>query len=338
MTAALPRALFALLLLTACALPSAGVADDERELTFLTWSSYIDPQLVAEFESEFDARVRFMYFDSDDLRDVYMADTDGAGYDLVMVAGAVIKRYIGRGWLAELEPTTSSHFANIDPRWYQAYPYSRGHAVPYAWGTLGIAYRRDLTGRALTSWLDLYQPEPGLHGRILMLDSTRDLVGMGLKALGHSANSTDPQALARVDALLKAQQPHVRHYGYIALSPESVLVTGEVYACMVYSGDALVLRQLHPHIEFALPREGGNLWVDFVAVTAWSPRKQLATDFIDFINRPPNAARNALFTRYAPPNRAAEAYLPRAFLDDPIIYPGDNMLSGSQMYLELPPR
>ena len=66
--------------------------------------------------------------------------------------------------------------------------------------------------------------------------------------------------------MLLAQKPHVKTYTYIALSEESALVSGDIIAAMLYSGDALMVQEHHEEIDYVVPTEGGNIWVDYLAV------------------------------------------------------------------------
>ena len=130
----------------------------------------------------------------------------------------------------------------------------------------------------------------------------------------------------------------LKTYKYMSLTEKSELVTGEIWASMAYSGDALMIQEYNKNIEYIVPEEGGNLWVDYFAVLSSSTRKELAKAFINFINIPKNAARNAIFVHYATPNTAAKKLLPIEFLADSTIYPDDNVLKNSEFFAELPPK
>ncbi|MGD8644431.1 MAG: spermidine/putrescine ABC transporter substrate-binding protein, partial [Chromatiales bacterium] len=182
-------------------------------------------------------------------------------------------------------------------------------------------------------------PQPALHGKIVMIEDPRELVGMALKALGHSINSENLTELAEAERLLQEQRPLVKSYSYVSLTERSALVTGEAAAAMVYNGDALMLQQYEPNIRFVVPPEGTGMWVDYLAVLSSSPRKALAARFIDFMNRPEIAARNAEYLYYATPNRAAERLLPSEFLADDRIYPNAETLRRSEPFVtKLAPR
>ena len=122
------------------------------------------------------------------------------------------------------------------------------------------------------------------------------------------------------------------------MGEESALVTGEVWASLTFSGDALQVREHNDQIVYVVPEEGGNLWVDYLAVLKASPRKELAARFIDFLNRPRIAARNAEFVYYATPNVGARRYVSQAYREDPVIHPTAEVITRSEVYRQLAPR
>jgi spermidine/putrescine transport system substrate-binding protein len=309
-----------------------------RELVFLTWSDYVDPALLSAFESRCGCVVRQVFFETDDFRDELMLESEGAGFDVVIVNGLMLDRYRRRGWLEPVLQEGLANLSHVNPRWVEAFEAAAGHAVPYFWGTMGIAYRKDLVQEPITSWRQFFEPPETLRGKLALIRSARDMLTGPLKALGYSLNATDPAQLAEAEHLLAAQKPYVFSYSYVSLSEQSTLVTGEVVAAVTFNGDALVLQQHEPNIVYVLPEEGSEIWVDYLTVSARSTNKALAWRFIDFLNQPDNAARNARFVHYASPNLAAERLLPAEFLADPVIYPGAESLKNSEFYRSLPPR
>jgi spermidine/putrescine transport system substrate-binding protein len=309
-----------------------------RELVMLTWSEYMDPELVAEFEQEFDAKVRFVYFESDSTRTDMLIENEGAGYDLILVNDYSLPIYARRGWIAELGHERIPNLRHIDSRWQQHVPESVKYGVPYFWGTVGIAYREDLVQEPITSWMDLYRPSQSLYGKVVMIRNMTDVLGHGLIALGYSANSNDPGELAEVERLLMEQRPAVSEYSYISLGEESSLVTGDTVVAMVYSGDALMVGEHHESIRYVVPEEGTSLWIDYLTIGNRSDHKQLAADFINFMNIPENAARQAEFVYYATPNKAAEAFLPEEYFRNPVIHPDPDTIEKSEFFAQYPPR
>jgi spermidine/putrescine-binding protein len=73
------------------------------------------------------------------------------------------------------------------------YDETNEYSVPYMWGTLGILYNKKMVKEPVDSWDILWNPK--YKGNIMMFDSVRDTMGVGLKKLGYSINSTDPKQI-----------------------------------------------------------------------------------------------------------------------------------------------
>ena len=316
----------------------SSAQSDTAELVLLNWSEYIDPEVVAEFEQRYNVKVKEIYFESDDYRDNYMLETQGEGLDVIVVNGIQMRMYRQQGWIAPITEKDVPNLKHIDKQWLTMFEGADGYAVPYFWGTSGIAYREDLVERDITSWKDLFHLDDRMRGKVAMGGSSRDLIGMALKALGYSLNSTSFKELEEAKQLLLRQKPFVAEYGYIELDETSVLATGEMHMAMVYSGDALMLHDVNDKIGYVVPEEGSEIWVDQMVVGSASQNKELAYKFLDFLNEPEIAARIAEFVYYATPNLAAEKLLPEEFLNDEVIYPPKAVLEKCEPFKRLPPR
>ncbi len=318
---------------------SAGFAQAEtRELVLLNWSEYMDPELIAKFEKQFNVEVNEVYFESDDLRDAMLLETEVQGYDLALVNDLAVDVYRIQGWLAPVDTNYVPNLKHIEERWLDAFAGVRGFAMPYFWGTLGIAYRSDLIEKAPSSWMDFFKPTESVRGKIGLIESSTEVIGMALKALGYSANSNDARAIDEAEELLLAQKPFVKSYVYIALNEQSALVSGDIAITMIYSGDALMVQEHHEMIEYVVPKEGGTLWADYLVVMKNSMNKDLAWAFINFLNEPEHAAQLAQYVYYATPNKAAEKILPADFLENEVIYPTEEALAKSEPFQPIPPR
>jgi spermidine/putrescine transport system substrate-binding protein len=316
----------------------SGHPSKNQELILLNWSEYLDPELLEKFEQQYGVRVREVYFESDDLRDDMLLDTNGEGFDIVLVSGVSLDVYLQQDWLEPLDVGRIPNLKLINPRLQTAFPGTEMFAVPYAWGTLGIVYRKDLIDGGITNWMELFRPDEKLQHKIAMMRSSRDLMGMALKALGYSANSTVSEEIRAAEKLLLEQKPYVYTYTYVSVDEDSALIKGDVVASMMYSGDALSVKDHFDKIEYVLPAEGGNIWIDYWTVLKSSKQKELAWQFLNFMNEPENAAQASQYIFYASPNTAAEKLLPREFLEDPFIYPDERALEKSEFYKALPPR
>ncbi len=309
----------------------------KQSLSFLNWPEYIDPELIKTFEKQNDVDVKEIHFETDETKEQMILETNGEGFDIVLSSGMPIARYIKQGWLDILSVKNIPNISHIDPRWREARPGIKSYAVPYTWGTTGIVYRKDFVTGKINSWLDLYQPSEELKGKIVMINDSKEVVGLALKALGHSFNSVDPTHYNDAANLLHKQRPFVFDYSYVTINENSSLVTGEIWMAMIYNGDGLVLETRHPEINFIVPKEGTSLWIDYLVVMKKSKKKQLAYKFIDFLNEPQNAAQLSEYLMFASPNKSAKKYLPEDHLKNPKIYPDQDILEISEVDDRLPP-
>ncbi|MGI9334038.1 MAG: polyamine ABC transporter substrate-binding protein [Gammaproteobacteria bacterium] len=316
----------------------ASAAAPAKELTILSYSDYIDPDVVAEFETQSAASIKWVYFESEYEENKILTDAAGTGYDLVMLSGERIAGHARRQWLARIEPDRIPNRRHVATRWREAYPLAEKHCVPYVWGGYGVAYRSDLVKSPPTSWQAFLQPDEAWRGRIAMMRDARDLIGVALKSLGRSVNTSERAILREAGDRLLIQKPFVAAYDYINTTETSALVSGDLWLAFTYNGDALVLKEHEPAIEFVYPEEGMGLWVDYWCVMAKGPQTELALAFLDFTNRPEMAARIAEYIQFATPNEAAMALVSEEYRDNPLIFPSSEVLEKSEFYRALAPR
>lgn len=320
-------------------IPTTSLSDNtDDELVFLNWSDYIDPELVKKFELQHKIKLKQPYYDNDDNRNDMLVETNTEGYDLVIVDTPSLYAYRKAGWLEKIDTSKVTNYRHIDRRWIESAGESREYTVPYFWGTLGIAFRKDLLSKPPEKWMDLFRPDDELHDKIGMYRNTIDIIGAALKTLGHSVNDKNSKHLDEVEQLIIDQKPFVKTYEYLNLQEDSALVKGDIYAGMFYSGDALMVKEHNENIEYIIPSEGSMIWVDHLVVMKSSKHKEQVWQFINFLNEPANAAQLAEYVYGATPNTAAEKLLPEEFLQDPVIYPDKNALEKSEFNQLLPPR
>ncbi len=307
----------------------------ERTLTILNWSEYLDPELVQRFEQKYRVKVSEVFYGSDEQRSDLLLQNNADGYDLILSSGVDLQNYINRGWIAKLDNNKLLFLEQLSPKWRSAFPGAVEYAIPYFWGTVGIVYRHDVIKEPITHWKQLYSPAPELKGKVGMIDEPRDLIGMGLKSLGYSANTEVSMQLNEVEKVLQSQKAMVNSYIYMTLDEHSPIVTGEILASMIYNGDAMMVKEHSENLTFVLPEEGGAIWVDYLTIGAKAKEPDLAYAFLNFINQAEHAAQLAQFVYYATPNLAAEKLLPDEFLNDKVIYPDAEHLKNSEFYKPL---
>jgi len=314
----------------------ALASDQESKLIFLNWPDYIHPQIISSFEKKFGIEIQVIHYETDELKEEMLLTNDAKGFDIMVGSGISMLQYVKRKWIIQISPKDIPNMKHIKKRFKKMHPNLCEFAVPYLWGTLGIGYRKDKIKYPVDSWKDLFRPKEILRGKILMINDSRDTVGAALKLSGYSMNSTLPENYDSVFHLLKYQRGFVKTYSYVDLDNQSPLVTGEIWMAMMYNGDALALKKKNTNIHYCVPKEGSNLWIDYLAILSKSRKKKLAKAFVNYICEPKNSAQISMFLKYATPNQAAEKYMTQEHLNNPMIYPNDKILDISEIYRTLP--
>lgn len=323
--------LCALLLLAFC-LP----LNAQESLSLLTWSDYIAPQLIRQFEREFNARVEIVNFDNEDQRDRKMTAGDGRGFDLILVNHNSLPDYIAMNWLARIDPAQLSQFRHIDPRWRFTHK-GLDFGLPYLWGTVGIAWRSDRLQSAPNDWSHFYRLAAEQKQPVEFMENHRDLMGTALLALGHSVNSDAEAELKQAAMLIKGALDGNGRLNNPILNRQAPLVKGDVHLAMMYNGDALFLAQLDANIHFKIPESGTILWVDYWAIARHSRNRALSHHFLDFISRPSVAAKNSEYLHYASTNLTALKQLKDSVYENPMIYPPKSVIERAEVIKTLAP-
>ncbi|PYP42651.1 MAG: polyamine ABC transporter substrate-binding protein [Gemmatimonadetes bacterium] len=309
--------------------PPAGSAElgpIEGELNVYNWSDYIAPDLVPRFEREFGVRVSYDTYESSEEM-VAKLEAGATGYDVVVPPTYGVTALLASGLLAPLSRRYLPNLGNLAPvfRGLAHDPRDR-YTVPWQWGITGIAWRTDLVAPAPASWAAFL--DPARRGRMTMLDDERDVIGAFLRLRGRSINSIDRGELeaARRDAV--AAKANLK--AYLSAPVKGQLVAGDVWLAQLWNGDAAQARKEQPALAWALPKEGGTLWIDSLVVPASAPHPRAAHEFINFVLRPDVGAAISATTGYGTPNRAA---LP--LLSDPVPYPSRDELARLEIQMDL---
>jgi spermidine/putrescine-binding protein len=314
-----------LLVLLALALAACGTSSGKQELAdklyLYNWSEYIDPQILTDFEAEFGVQVIEDTFASNEEL-LAKLQAGATGYDVIVPSDYMVEIMIGEDLLAELNKDNIPNISNLDPKFISPpFDPSMTHCVPYQWGTTGIGYNSDVFDEPPDSWAYLFDPEiAGQYaGQLTMLNDSRESIGAALKYLGYSLNSTDEAQLNEAKDLLLQQKPWV--YAYDSDQYEDLLSADETLLSHGWSGDFFMAAVEDERIWYAIPKDGGTIWVDNLCIPKSAPSSYTAEAFINYLLRPEVGAAITNYTWYASPNSAAEEFIDAEILEEPAIYP-----------------
>lgn len=311
-------ALILALALTGC---GGGGGASSNQLHVYNWSTYIDPQILVDFQDQFDATVTYDEFGGND--ELYARIQPGnPGYDIIVPTDYMVEVMIDEGLVEELDHDAIPNLVNLDPLFADP-PYDPGlvHCVPYQWGTLAIGYNIARVGREIDSWEVFFSHE--FAGRIAFQDSSRETMAVALLYLGYDPNTTNPDEIAEARDLMLSVKDDI--VAFVPDTGQELLEAGEVDIVMEYSGDIFQLMTDNPDIRYVIPREGAQLWTDNMCIPTGAPNPDLAHQFINFILDGEVGAQLSTYTLYGTPNAASFALLDEALATDPAIYPPDEV-------------
>lgn len=311
-----------LVLLALVGLFVVAVPVGAQVLNIYNWADYIGDDIIREFEREHGIRVIYNVFSNNE--ELHARLRAGAsGYDLIFPSDYMVEVLIGEGLLQPISHDALPNLANVDEQFLDlSFDPGNRYSVPYLWGSTGIGVNTRFVREPVESWDVLWNTR--YRGRIAMLNDPREVFGVALKRLGYSGNSRDLGALQEARDLLSAQKPLVLTYD--SDNTKNLLVSGEVWLAHGYSGDVLMAADENPDIIYVVPKEGGLLWMDNMAIPKTARNVQAALKFIDFILRPEISARLTEEIQYPNPNHAAHEYMDEEILGNPAIYPPQEVM------------
>lgn len=284
----------------------------DNQVIVYNWGEYLDPEVITMFEEETGINVVYEEFETNEI--MYPKIQSGAiAYDVVCPSDYMIQRMIENDLLAELNFDNIPNIKNIGSQYMEQskqFDAENKYSVPYCWGTVGILYNKKMVDEPIDSWSVLWDKK--YKDNILMQDSVRDAFAVALKYLGYSLNSTDLDELQEAKELLIKQKPLVQ--AYVIDQVRDKMIGNEAAIGVIYSGEAIYTQLENPDLEYVIPKEGSNVWIDSWVIPKNAKHKENGEKFINFLCRPDIAKMNFDYITYSTPNTEG-----RKLIEDPAI-------------------
>jgi putrescine transport system substrate-binding protein len=336
-------------LLIAAAVSGAASAQ-AATVHIYNWSDYIGEDTLENFQEKTGIEPVYDVFDSNETLEGKLL-AGRTGYDVVVPSNHFLGKQIRAGAFQKLDKSKLPNWKNLDPallKQLEKNDPGNLYAVPYLWGTNGIGYNVEQVAAALgtekiDSWAVLFEPENAkklAKCGIAFLDSPDEMIPAVLNYLGLDPNSTNPEDYDKAEAKLMEVRPYVRYFHsskYI-----SDLANGNICIAAGFSGDvfqaAARAEEAGKGIEIAytIPKEGGNLWFDMLAIPGDAQNVDEAHAFINYLLEPEVIASVSDYVGYANPNTKADSLMDQEVRNDPSVYPPQNVLDRLYVSAELP--
>ncbi len=287
------------------------------ELHVLNWADYFAPDTIANFEKEFRCKVVVDYFDSPDGLRVKMEHVP-SGYDVVFPSDEIVPLMVEGGLLDRLDLTLLPNLVNIDAKFRGlSFDPSNSYTIPYMWGTTGVAWQKKLVPEGISSWKQLFTLVASR--KVTFLDDGREVLVAAMFANGDDPRRMTQDSIRRAIELVATHKPT----GYDS-APRQRLVVGDYHVSHAFSGDALqasTAKERVGDMGFAIPSEGGTIYVDNMAIPTAASHRQLAHAFLNYLLRPEVSAAISNEVQYGNPNASAQHLISNEVRSNPIANP-----------------
>ncbi|ADE85998.1 ABC transporter substrate-binding protein [Rhodobacter capsulatus] len=308
--------------------PGPALAGDIGDRVILaTWPNYHDAANFDLFRDQTGAAVQVNVFGSNEEM-LAKLQAGGSGWDLFVPTNYTITTYVEADLI---EPLDLSKLPNYDAAAFEARFAEAGtvggklYAVPKNWGTTGMAWDSGKAKAPFTSWKEFFDvTRTDFSGRTIVHDYQLTTIGSALKYFGYSFNSVDPAELAEAEKLLIEVKPHLFA---ITSDYQPPMRNGDAWLTMCWTGEGKQLNRDLPEIQFALGKEGGEIWSDYYAIPKNAPHRDAAYALLNFLIDPQVNAREALAHGFPVADARVNAQLPAELLNDPILHPAAELLN-----------
>ena len=329
---------------------SVSAVHGAEKVHVYNWSDYITEEALKGFTAKTGIEVVYDVFDSNEVLEGKLL-AGRSGYDVVVPSDHFMARQIQAGAFSKLDKSQLPNFEFLETDLLEQIASNdpgNQYGVPYLWGTNGIGYNVDKVKEVLgidtiDSWAVLFEPENMKKLSscgVSFLDSSDEMIPSVLNYLGLDPNSHDAADYKKAEEKLLAVRPYVTYFHsskYVA-----DLANGNICVAAGFSGDVLQAADRAEeagrdiNIAYSIPKEGGNLWFDMLAIPQDSNNKAAAHAFINYLLEPAVIAEISNYVGYANPNNQADALMDEEVRNDPAVYPAQEVLDNLFISKPLP--
>lgn len=346
LTSLRPTLILSAAMAAAAALAAFAVhAEEEKVLNIYNWGDYIADDTVANFEKETGIKVRYDLFDSNEALHAKLV-AGMSGYDIVVPGSHFAKMQIQAGLLQTLDKSKLPNLANLDPA-IQAQlakmDPGNAHIVDWLWGYTTVGINADKVKKALggaplpdNAWDLVFKPEYLSKLKdcgVSFLDSPSEIMPIALKYMGKDPRSKNPDDYKAAGDMLKAVRPYVTRFSGSGSDYIDQMAKGQLCAVIGWSGDIMIAKdksakaKTPQNLEVLLPKTGGLLFFDTMAIPKDAKHPENAYKWINYILRPEVHASLTNKVFYANPNKAAMKFVNPALAKDKAVFPDEVALS-----------
>lgn len=257
---------------------------------------YVDSSLIDQFEKEYDCKVVYETFDSNET--MYTKLQSGAEYDILVPSDYMIEKLMKEQYLQPIDWDYITNKKNINQSlFHNQFDPENKYTVPYYWGMVGIVYDKNKVAKEdLQQGWEILRNEK-YKGQIYMYDSERDSFMVALKALGYSMNTHNRSEIKQAYHWL-VEQRNTMNPVYVGDDVMDNMISSNKAMAVVYSGDGAYIVDENEDMDFFVSEQGSNVWTDAMVMTKYCENTELAYAFMNYFLEPDIATINTRYIGY----------------------------------------
>jgi putrescine transport system substrate-binding protein len=301
---------------------SAAANTEEKVLNIYNWPDYITEDMVANFEKETGIKVNYQTFENNEALQAKLI-AGNSGYDIVVPGAVFAKSQIEAGLLRPLDKAQIPNLSNLDSdimsKLDKVDP-GNAHLVPWAWSFTTVGINKTKVSKALGStplpenaWDLVFNPAYTSKLKscgIAFLDSPTEVMPPALHYLGKDAYSADVADHKAAGEMLAKVRKDIRLFSSTMIDD---LAGGKACVVLGWAGDINIAstraieNKSGQEIEALLPKTGGLLFFDNLAVPKDAKHPNNAMAFINYFLKPEVSASLTNELSYPTANKASVA-------------------------------
>lgn len=310
---------FSLAALTAVSITACGRKTSKKQyassITLFNWTEYMPKAVLQGFQNKYGITVKTPTFSSNEEMIAKLQAGGTSQYDIAVPSNFFVDRMIKSNLLQKIDKSAVPNLKNINPAFlHRSWDPKNDYSVPYLSSPTTIAVNTAKCKIKVKSYNDLINP--ALKGSIVCGMDEKGFVGIGLKALGYSSQSTDKTQILKTEPWLKKLKANI--IAFDADSPKSEMISGDATVGLMWSGESALAINSNPKISLVWPGDKGIIIsVDNFVILKTSKYKTESELFINYLLNPKISAQIAVSYPYLNPNNAAKKFFSKSFLENP---------------------
>jgi putrescine transport system substrate-binding protein len=301
---------------------AAPANTEEKVLNVYNWPDYIAKDMIANFEKDTGIKVNYQTFENNEALNAKLV-AGNTGYDIVVPGAVFAKGQIEAGLLQKLDkskiPNTSNLDSEIMGKLTTVDP-GNAYLIPWAWSFTTVGINKAMVAKALgktpmpdNAWDLVFNPTYTAKLKscgIAYLDSPTEVLPPALHYIGKNAYSNDVADHKAAGDMLAKVRKDIRLFSSTMIDD---LAGGKACVALGWAGDINIAKgravenKSGAEIEALIPKTGGLIFFDNLAITKDAKHPGNAATFINYFLQPDVSAALTNELGYATANKASVA-------------------------------